>query len=153
MPVGNVKKYDGFEAVLNASSERQWDDVAAGSCMFVLCTDAYTPLAADVTAADLAGVITAGDGAPIDVVNPTLDKVTTPGSTYLNSDPANFGSNVTVTAKYLICLQPVVAGVYATTAKLLTYLDLNTTDANSSLISVASDYSISPAAGGWAKTT
>lgn len=153
MPVGNVTKYDGFESVLNSDAGRQWDNPTAGSCMFILCTDAHTPLKSHVTVADLTGVITAGDGAPINVVNPALDKITTPGSTYVNSDPANFGASVTITAKYLMCVQPVIVGTHAATSKLLTYVDLNTTDANSSLISVAGDYSISPAVGGWAKTT
>lgn len=153
MPVGQVKKYDGMEAILNKDANRQWDDATVGNCMFILATNTYTFDSADSTATDLLGVITAGDGSPINVDNPSIDENTVPGTTYIDSDAANFGASVTITAKFLICVQPVIAGTYAATARVVWCVDLDTSSGSASKTSTASDFSINTPTNGWIGST
>lgn len=155
MALGTVTKYNQLESILFATSGRQWDDSNVGSCMWCLATADYSPSASHTTTNDLgASLITAGNGAPIAVTTPTIDKTTTPGTTYYDADPANFGANVTVTAKWLILVQPVTSNTFsATTGKLLAYCDLNTASGSSSLSSSASEFKILPHTNGWFKTT
>ena len=121
--------------------------------MFILVDNTYTPAATHTTAAEVTGIITAGDGAPINVGTPTLDDTTLAGTTYWDSLAADFGASVTVTAKYLICVQPVVAATYASTAKLLWHVDLDDTTGASEVSSVAAVFKVSPSANGWIKTS
>lgn len=154
MALGTVTKYNQLESVLFASAGRQWDDVAAGSLMWCLADETYTPSAAHTTTADVGAALqTSGDGAPINLTTPAIDKTTTPGTTYYDADAANFGTAVTVSEKYLICVQPVAAGTFsATTSKLLFYVDLNTASSSALAASVASDFRIDPPTNGWFKT-
>jgi len=157
MAIGAVTKYNQMESVLLASANRQWDDATAGSSMFVLAKNTYTFDATDTTVADLgtAGVdwINSGDGAPINLTTPTIDAATTAGSTYLDSDSANFGTTVTITAKFLICVQPVSAGTVASTSKLLWCIDLDDSSGTASKSSSASDFVINTPTNGWIKFT
>ena len=154
MPIGSVQKFNQMESVLLSDANRQWDDTAVGSCMFILADNTYTPAAAHTTAAELSGVITAGDGAPINLATPTIDAATLIGTTFLDSDPANFGVSVSVTAKYLICVQPATAASFLnTTDKLLWYVDLDTTSSSASKTSTASDFSINTPVNGWVDFT
>lgn len=151
MALGAVTKFNQMESVLLANADRQWDDATAGSCMFVLAKDTYTVAATHTTISNVGiadtDYIATGDGAPVAVATPTIDATTTPGTTYLDSDPANFGSTVTITAKYLLCVQPVVAGTVASTSKLLWYVDLETLGGSKS--STSSDFLINQPANGW----
>lgn len=152
MAISSVIKFNQLESVLMSTATRQWDDATAGSCMFILADNTYTPNATHTTAASLLGIITAGDGAPINVSAPAIDATTFPGSTFLNSGAANFGVAVTITAKYLICVQPVTAAAFlGTTDKLLWYVDLDDTSTTASKASTASDFSINPPVNGWFK--
>jgi hypothetical protein len=152
MAVGTVTKYNQFLDVIMGTADRQWDDGTAGSCMFVLVTSGYTPVATHTTAADLgANVITSGNGAPINVPSPAVNN--TSGVTWLNSSNAAFGNPVTITAKYLVCIQPVTAATYATTAKLLWYVDLNTAGSGSSVSSTADVFTVNTPASGWISIT
>jgi len=156
MAVGIVTKYNTLESVLFSASGRQWDDATVGSNMFILATSLYNPVASvHTTTADLGTtIITVGDGSPINVLNPLLDHTTVPGSTLFKSDSANFGAAVTITAKYLICVQPVVAGTFSgTTDKLLWYVDLDTTTTNSEKSSTAAEFLVNAPANGWYETT
>lgn len=154
MPAGTVTKYNGMESELMLDAERQFDDATAGSLMFILADNTYTPLATHVLASDLTGVITAGDGAPINLTTPVIDKTTLAGSTFIQSDDANFGATVTITAKYLICVKPVVAGTFdGASDKLLFYGDLDTTNSTTSKSSSASDFVILMPSNGWMKFT
>lgn len=148
MAVGTVTKYNQLLDVLMGDADRQWDDATAGSLMFVLVENGYTPDATHTTANDLgANVITAGDGAPINVGTPAVNNST--GTTWLDSADAAFGNPVTITAKYLVCIQPATAATYATTAKLLWYVDLDTTSTSTSLSSTNSEFTVSAPANGW----
>ncbi len=154
MTVGAVTKYNGLEKTLFSGANRQWDNAAAGNLMFILASAAYTPLAAHATTADLTGVITSGNGAPIAATGLAIDNTTTPGSTYYKSADADFGATTTITAKFLIAVEPAVAGAYnASTDKLLFYVDLNTATAGSTVSSAASSFIVYAPVNGWFKTT
>ena len=154
MAIGTVTKYDQFESIMAGESERQWEDATAGSCMFILVGNAYTPASTHTTTTNLTDVITAGDGAPINVTTPTLDDTTTAGTTYWDSLAADFGADVTVTAKYLVCIQPVTAATYsATTSKVLWYVDLDDTTTSTEVSSIGAAFKVNPSANGWIKST
>lgn len=154
MPVGTVTKYNGFEKQISADANRQWDDATAGNIMFCLAGSGYTPAATHTTTSNVTGLITAGDGAPIAATGLAIDNTTTPGSTYFDSADASFGTNVTITAKYLIAVMPVVAGTFsATTSNLLFYVDLDTTSSSSTVSSTSSDFVVYAPINGWIKTT
>ena len=154
MAVGTVTKYNGFEKQISADANRQWDDATAGNIMFCLVSAAYTPSATHSTTADVTGVITAGDGAPIAATALAIDNTTTAGSTYYDSADANFGTTVTITAKYLIAVMPVTAGTFdAATSKLLFYVDLNTASGSATVSSTASDFLVYAPTNGWIKST
>jgi hypothetical protein len=153
MALGTVTKYNSLEKTLFDTANRQWNDATAGNIMFCLCGNGYTPAATHDETADLADLITAGDGAPIAATGLAIDNTTTAGTTYYDADAANFGAAVTVSAKWLICVQPVTANTFsATTSKLLFYVDLNTSSGSAEASSTASDFRIDPPANGWFKT-
>jgi len=153
MAIGSVKKYNGLTKKLMSDANRQWDDATAGSCMFILADNSYTFDATDITAADLAGVITVGDGAPINITTPTLNDTTTAGSTFIDSDDADWGTPVTITAKWIICVQPVTAGTYASTAKLLFAFDLDNSSGSAEITITANEFKYLAPTNGWIKFT
>jgi len=153
MALGTVTKYNSLEKTVFDTANRQWNDATAGNIMFCLCGNGYTPAATHDTTTSLADLITAGDGAPIAATTLAINNTTTPGTTYYDSDDANFGAAVTITAKYLIAVQPVTAGTFsATTSKLLFYVDLDTTNGTAEVSSIASDFVVYAPANGWFKT-
>jgi len=155
MSIGPVTKFNQLESILFSNSGRQWDDVLAGSCMFILCDNTYVFDATHTTASNLLGVITVGDGSPVPVQTPTLDAVTTPGTTFYNSLKADFGLITTITAKFLLCVQTASANVFLNdgTTKLLFIVDLDDINSTASKVSAGTDFFISPPSGGWFKTT
>lgn len=153
MAAGTVTKYNGFEKQVLADANRQWDDATAGNIMFCLCSSAYTPSATHTTTSNLTGLITSGAGAPIAATGVSIDNTTTPGVTMFKTNNADFGSNVSVTAKYLVAVMPVTANTFSsTTSNLLFYLDLNTASAGSSAQSVNGPFVINAPSTGWIKT-
>ena len=152
MALGSVTPYNQAFKILLGDAGRQWDDATAGSLFFCLADETYTPSAAHTTTNDLStALISAGNGAPIAVTNAAVDDTTEAGSTFLQSDNANFGTDVTITAKYLICVQPVTANTFSgTTDKLLWYCDLNTAT-TSSTVSSNPDFAILQPVNGWLK--
>ncbi len=157
MAIGTVTKYNQWEDITGGAANRQWDDATAGNIMFVLAKASYTPSAAHTTVANIGiadvDYIATGDGAPIAATTLDVDATTTPGTTYYDSDAANFGANVTISAKYLIAVQPVTAGTFASTAKLLWYVDLDTTSTSSEVSSTASTFSVDASVNGWLSST
>jgi len=151
MAVGATQIYNAGHGLLLATTGVEWDAAAAGSYMFCLAKSTYTPADTHTTVADLGtsdvDYIETGDGAPINATTRAVNQST--ADTFLDSDPADFGASVTVTAKYLVCVQPVVAGTFASTSKLLFYIDLST--GGGSLSSVADAFKISPHVDGWLK--
>jgi len=154
MAIGVVTKYNGLETTLFGTAGRQWDDATAGSNMFILADNTYIPSATHSTTSQLLGVITTGAGAPIAVPAPVLDSASVVGTTSFASGAANFGANVTITAKFLICVQPVTANTFlGTTDKLLWYVDLDTTNTTTSQSSTNSNFIINQPANGWYSIT
>lgn len=153
MAVGTVTKYNTLEKTVFGTANRQWDDPTTGNIMFCLCSNAYTPAATHSTTTNLTGLITAGDGSPINAATLSINNTTTPGTTYYTSAAADFGTAVTITAKYLVCVQPLVAATFsATTSVLLWYVDLDTTSGSTSVSSTASVFKVVTPANGWFKT-
>lgn len=153
MALGTVTKYNSLEKTLFDTANRQWNDAAAGNIIFCLCGNGYTPAATHSTTNDLADLIAAGDGAPIAATGLAIDDTTTAGTTYYDSADADFGSAVTILAKYLIAVQPVTADTFsATTSKLLFYVDLDTTSSSAEVSSTASDFVVYAPTNGWFKT-
>lgn len=154
MAIGTVTKYNQWEDVTGGDASRQWDDATAGSVMFVLAKATYTPAATHTTVANIGtsdvDYIETGDGAPIAATTLDIDATTTAGTAYYDSDAANFGASVTVTAKYLIAVQPVTANTFASTAKLLWYVDLDS--GGGSVSSTASTFSVDAATNGWVQS-
>jgi len=153
MAIGAVTKFNQLESIILGDGDRQWDDATAGSCMFILADNTYAFDATDTTAAALSGVISAGDGAPINVTTPAIDDTTTPGSTYIDSADADWGTPVTITAKWIICVQPVTAGTYASTAKLLWGFDLDNSSGSASKTVTADEFKYLTPTNGWIKFT
>lgn len=155
MAIGTVTKYNQWEDVTGGDADRQWDDATAGSIMFVLAKSTYTPAATHTTVANIGtsdvDYIETGDGAPIAATTLDIDAATTAGTAYYDSDAANFGASVTVTAKYLIAIQPIAANTFASTAKLLWYVDLDT--GGGSVSSTSSTFSVDAATNGWVQST
>ncbi|MDD2885268.1 MAG: hypothetical protein PHT48_09520 [Dechloromonas sp.] len=152
MSIGTVTPYNQAPKILLSDAGRQWDDAAAGSLFFCLADENYTPSLSHTTTNDVgAALITAGDGVAIPVTGAAIDDTTEAGSTFLQSDHADFGVDVTITAKYLICVQPVTANTFsATTSNLLWYVDLD--DATTSAtVSSNPDFAILQPVNGWIK--
>lgn len=156
MPVGTVTKYNQLEKTLTDTALRDWNDSTTGNIMFCLADQTYTPSATHTTTNDLgAALISTGDGATrVAATGLAIDNTTTAGTTYFDSADVTWGSSVTITAKYLICVQPVTANTFSgTTDKLLFYVDLDTTSTSSTVSSVASAFTVFAPTNGWFKTT
>jgi hypothetical protein len=126
MSVGQVQLYNQcFERLLQ-DADTQWDDAASTAFAFVLAKSSYTPSDAHTTVANLgtSGVdwIASGDGAPIVVPSRVIDMAS--GVVQLKAGNANFGSSVTITAKYLICVMGTSAAI-TSGMPLLWYQDLS----------------------------
>lgn len=156
MAVGQVTKYNQLETILFGTGNRPWNDATVGSCMFMLAKATYTPSKTHLTVADIgtAGVdyISAGDGSPIAVSSPTIDKTTNVGESLFKSADANFGASVSCSGKYLVCVQPVTANVFASTAKLLWYVDLNTATSASEVQAASAEFKVVMPTLGWFRT-
>ena len=106
MSVGQVQLYDPCFERLCQDADTQWDVTATGNFYWILVKDTYTPADTHTTVADL-GVpgtdwINTGDGAPLErgATNVSIDNAT--GVIQFKAASANFGSAVTITAKYLV---------------------------------------------------
>lgn len=147
-------KYYQLEKQIGDTANRQWNDATAGNVMWCLCGGGYAPTATHTTTANLTDLIAAGDGAPMNATGLAIDNTTTAGTTYYDSDDVNFGATVSITAKYLIAVQPVTAGTFsATTSKLLFYIDLDNSTGWAEVSSSAAEFVIQAPANGWFKTT
>ena len=154
MAIGPVTKFNQLEQVIMSTTGTDWDSVAAGSFMFILVGNLYTPDVTHTVTGDLTDIITAGDGAPINVPTPAIDILSVPGTTFLSSGSANFGTTVTITTKFLICINPLAAATFsATTSKLLWYVDLDDATGTAERSSTNSDFVINTPANGWLSYT
>jgi hypothetical protein len=150
MTVGVITKYNQMAKILQEDANPDWDDSTAGAFMFILATSSYTPSVSHTTVNDIgANYIDSGDGAPINAT--TRDVIESSGDVFLDSDDADFGSSVTITAKYLVCVMPVSAGTVASTSKLVWYVDLNT--GGGSIARTNSTFKVVAPVNGWTKYT
>lgn len=155
MAIGTVTKYNQLEKQIFADANRQWDDSGTGNIMFCLVSNGYTPSATHTTTADLgANLISTGDGATrVAATGLAIDNTTTVGTTYYDSADVTWGSSVTITAKYLVCVQPVTANTFdASTSKLLFYVDLDNASGSATVSSTASTFTVFAPTNGWFKT-
>lgn len=146
-----IKRMSGVDAG-SPTPIRPWDTPEVGAFMFVLATSAYTPIFTHADMTDVVGEITAGDGAPLDAANRTITVLGSPTRTHYDSDDANFGTAVTVTAKYLICVKPATPGAFVNdaTTQLVWYVDLEIASPDpGDPSSVASDFRVNAPANGW----
>lgn len=139
-----------MSGVLLGDATKQWNDAGVGVFMFIIADNTYTPLATHTVSFDLSGVITSGDGAPINVTGRVVDSATVPGTTALKSNNADFGSAVTITGKYIICVQPAVAGTFdGSNDKLVWYFDLDDTSPTAQITVTSDEFIYTMPSGGW----
>ena len=138
MAVGQVQLYNHCFERICQDADVQFDVTTTGNWCWLLATSSYTPADTHTTVADLgANYITAGDGAPLErgVTSVAIDNAT--GVTQFKAGNANFGSTVTITAKYLILAQANSASVTGTDL-IVFYQDLD--DTGGSAQSSSSDF-------------
>lgn len=146
MAVGAVQVYDGGLAKLLNDAEAQWDSSA--TFQFALLLTGYTPADTHALWSDVsANVCVDGDYGAQLVTSRTVSDSGNP--IYLDSADAIFGPNVTISARYLVCVQTAsaVEGTLAGTDKLIFYQDLNTGGGNIS--STNSNFTITAPTNGW----
>ena len=160
MAAGNVQVYDSayttlFQTVAGGGL-RQWDDSTAGSIMWVLADATYTPADTHTTTSDIGtsgDAIVGGDGVPIAATDLAVTQST--ANTYFlggsgspgDATTVHYGTNTTITAKYLIATMPQTANSHsATTDELLFYVELET---GSTVSSSAGTFSITMPTNGW----
>lgn len=141
MTVGVVQLYNQWGDILNGTANNQWDSGTATHFAFLLAKSSYTPSDTHATVADLgtAGTnwINAGDGAPIQI--PSRDITQSSGATRYVAGNANFGSAVTVSAKYLIAVAGDSSSIQSTD-RLIFWQDLKTEGGEAS--SSSSDFNV-----------
>ena len=147
MTVGAGVWYDTGAANVLKHAQAQWDDPTADSFAWVLLTDAYVPSDAHDTYSDIsANEVTDADYAAKEVTGRVINTVG--ANNWLDSADAIFGPNVTIEAKYLVCVQgdkdSLVAG-----DELVFYIDLRTEGGTVS--STNSDFTVQGPANGWAR--
>lgn len=135
MAAGNFTLYDNAKLLLmNGGLNMASDTIAA-----VLLTDEYTPDAAHDTFSD----VSASEVADTDYAEKAVtgeNVALASGAVTVDVDDISFGSEVTITAKYLVLVLG-TAGSLAGTDKLIGYCDLNTT-AGGSVSSTDGDFSV-----------
>ena len=155
MAAGTVQLYDTAYETLFQDATRQWDDSTSGSIYWVLATSSYTPSDAHTTTTDVTNKV-GGDGAPIAATDLVItDTPGTANETYFQAGAGgtpgvvSFGTNVTITAQYLIAVQPTSAGSYSgTTDKLIFYVAIDT---GGDVSSTNGEFTINMPTSGWFK--
>lgn len=146
MAVGAVQVYNAGLAKLLNDAEAQWD--SSSTFQFALALTGYTPADTHTTWADVSTYVCAdGDyGAQLVTTRAVGDSG---NPVYATSDDAVFGPSVSISARYLICLQTAsaVEGTIAGTDKLVFYQDLNTGGGN--IASINSNFTVNMPTNGW----
>ena len=154
MAVGTVKKFNQWESTISSNSTREWDDQTTGNLKYYLAKHTWLEDATAATIADIgANIITAGDGQVISADTPSIDAASLPGTTFYKAGDANFGLTVDISAKWLICTQPVVADTPAATDNLLWYVDLENTSTTAEAVASSNKFIIHQPANGWIGST
>lgn len=146
MAIGPAVVYDqGIKRFLDNATP-DWDN---GSAHFTwaLLDNSYTPSNAHSLWSDVsANQCASADYSPKAVTTRTL--TTSGGNTYADSDDANFGTTVTIAARYLVCVQTAAAATLAAGDKLMFYIDLNE-GGSVNVSSSASTFNIQGPVNGW----
>lgn len=140
MPVGNFTLYNtGKEALLTDNANQiTW---ATDTVVAVLLGAGYTPSATHSTWADTSTQhVTGTNYAPIVVTGKTSAR--SGGTILWDCDDVNFGSNVTVTAKYVAFVKR-AGGALTSTDQLIGYGDLDTTNTSATVSSTNSTFQVS----------
>ena len=128
MSVGQVQAYDHMMERLSQNADVQWDVTTTGNWAWLLVKDTYTPADTHTTVANLgvAGTdwINTGDGAPLERGSTSVAIDNNVGVIEFKAGNANFGSSVTIVAKYLVLAQADSTGVLSTDL-ILFYQDLS----------------------------
>lgn len=146
MAIGAATPYNLGIKRLFENATPDWDD-GASNFTWALLDNAYIPALTHSVWSDVsANVCTSADYAPKAVST----RVTTEssGNVYLDSDDADFGATVTISARYLVCLQTATAATAASTDKLVFYIDLNS-GGSVNVSSSASAFVIQAPTNGW----
>lgn len=146
MAVDAARMHDGaIQYLLQNSAGKRWDDSAA-TFAFILVTNAYTPSNAHSTYSQLSANECADSGYVRQAVA-SRALSTTGAYTYLQAAAANFGSNVTLAARYLVCIAG-TAGSLQTTDRIIFRQDLNQ-GGSANVSSSNSNFSVSQPTSGW----
>ena len=132
----------GKEALLTDNANQiNW---ASDTIVAVLANASYAPAATHSTYADIStNIITDVGYAPVALTNKT--SVRTNGTILWDCDDISFGTNVTLTAKYLAIFKR-AAGALASTDQFIGYVDLNV-GAGLSASSTNSDFRLNTTSG------
>ena len=144
MTVGNFTLYNtGKEALLTDNANQvTW---ATDTIVAVLLGAAYTPAATHSTWADVSAQhVTGTNYTPVTLTNKTSTR--TGGVILWDCDDLNFGSNVTVAAKYVAIVRR-TGGALTTNDQLIGYCDLNTTSGTATVSSTNSTFQVNTTSG------
>lgn len=130
MATDSGKIHNGAMLQLAGNGGTPWNDGTANFA-FILLTEAYTFDAADTEYSHVsANEVVDVDYAPIAVASRTLTQSTT--KTQFSSNHADFGTNVTISAKWLVCIAGNAASLGATD-KIIFSLDLDNTSSSATI--------------------
>lgn len=139
MAVGNFTLYNtGKEALLTDNANQiTW---ATDTIVAVLLGSGYTPAATHSTWNDVSAQhVTGTNYAPVALANKT--SVNTSGTILWDCDDIDFGSNVTVTAKYVAIVKR-VGGSLTSTDQLIGYCDLDNASGTATVSSTNSVFKV-----------
>lgn len=139
MAVGNFTLYNtGKESLLTDNANQI--DWANDTVVAVLLGAGYTPSAAHSTYADISANVIADAGyAPATVTGKT--SVLSAGKILWDAADISFGTNVTLTAKYVVLVKR-AGGALAGTDRVIGYCDLDTTSSSSTVSSTNSTFQV-----------
>lgn len=133
MAAGDPQIYN--TGILNAVVLGSWDN---DDHYFMLLDTSYTPSLTHSTRADVSSAeISDSDYAKLDMSGES--STNNAGVIEVDADDANFGSSVTIEAKYLVCLMGTAAGSSGTD-DLVFYVDLNTDSGSATLSSTSGNF-------------
>lgn len=145
MATGTTQLHNQAINHLTDTAGKQWND-GTSDFAFILLTDGYTPADADLTYGDISGNECA-DADYAQQAASTRQITRSGGTTYFDSDPANFGTNVTIAARYLVCVAG-TAGSLNSGDVVLFRVDLND-GGTGNVDSQNSDFRVDPDTNGW----
>ena len=126
MTVGAVKLYDEGLELLTKDTGHNWD--GSSTFQFALMVDAHTFDRTHVTWTTILANVHGATGGYDEIVVANAAVANTTGSIWFNSDDANFGTSVSISARWLVCVRTAsaVAGTLVGTDELIFCVDLQT---------------------------